>query len=201
MSEAEARSIEGALQHLRELIDTARTMPMSASVLVNRDEAIELLERAKQNLPAELRHARWLLKERQEYLEQAKREGNELLESARVQAERMVERSDIVREARRGAQQIIADAEAEARRLQHAAEDYVDQRLSALEGLLERTLSGVRKGRDRLAVQLPTEDEPEEESEDVPVFDQDESSKPSPAAVPKGPPAAVPKGPQAPRST
>ena len=177
MSEAEGRHLEGALQHLRELIETARTMPMSASVLVNRDEAMELLDQARRNLPPELRHARWLLKERQEYLEQAKRESTELLQSARVQAERMVERSDIVREARRSAQQIVADAEAEARRLQHAAEDYVDQRLSALEGLLERTLAGIRKGRERLAVQLPAE-EPDTEPEEVPVFDQDQSQTP-----------------------
>jgi len=174
MSEAEARHLEGALQHLRDLIETARTMPMSASVLVNRDEAIQLLDQARRNVPAELRHARWLLKERQEYLEQAKREANELLESARVQAERMVERSDIVREARRSAEQIVADAGAEARRLEHAAEDYVDQRLAALEGLLERTLTGIRKGRERLAVQLPTEEE-ESDVEEVPVFDQDEA--------------------------
>ena len=178
MSEAEARHLEGALQHLRDLIETARTMPMSASVLVNRDEVVELLDRAMQNLPAELRHARWLLKERQEYLEQAKREGSELLESARVQAERMVERSDIVREARRSAQQIVADAEGEARRLQHAAEDYVDQRLAALEGLLERTLTGIGKGRERLAVQLPTEDKEEDGEDEVPVFDQDETQTP-----------------------
>ena len=179
MSEAEARHLEGALQHLRELIETARTMPMSASVLVNRDEAMELLDQARRNLPAELRHARWLLKERQEYLEQAKREANELLESARVQAERMVERSDIVREARRSAQQIIADAEAEARRLHHAAEDYVDARLAALEGLLDRTMTGVRKGRERIAVELPPEEkeEDDEEPREVPVFDQDLSTQ------------------------
>ena len=177
MSEAEGRHLEGALQHLRELIETARTMPMSASVLVNRDEAMELLDQARRNLPAELRHARWLLKERLEYLEQAKRESTELLQSARVPAVRMVERSDIVREARRSAQQIVADAEAEARRLQHAAEDYVDQRLAALEGLLERTLTGIGKGRERLAVQLPT-DEEEADVEEVPVFDQDQAQTP-----------------------
>ncbi|HEV3452335.1 MAG TPA: hypothetical protein VG869_14205 [Acidimicrobiia bacterium] len=181
MSEAEARHLEGALQHLRDMIETARTMPMSASVLVNRDEAMELVDRALQNLPAELRHARWLLKERQEYLEQAKREAEGLLDSARVQAERMVERSDIVREARNRAQQIIVDAEAEGRRLQHAAEDYVDQRLATLEGLLDRTAAGVRKGRERLAVDLPEEDEGEEAEEEVPVFDQDQTG---PATAP-----------------
>ena len=175
MSEAEAHHLEGLLEHLRDLVETARTMPMSASVLVNRDEATDLINQALASLPAELRHARWLLKERLEYLSTAQREAGELLDAARVQAERMVERSDIVREARKTAQQIIADAEAEARRLHHAAEDYVDARLAALEGLLDKTMTGVRKGRERLAVELPPEDEeaPPEANEEIPVFDQD----------------------------
>jgi cell division septum initiation protein DivIVA len=184
MSEAESRHLEGLLEQLRDLVEAARTMPMSASVLVNRDEAVELINRALGSLPAELRHARWLLKERQEYLTTAQRESGELVESARVQAERMVERSDIVREARRAAQQVIADAEAEARRLQHAAEDYVDARLAALEGLLDKTMTGVRKGRDRLAVELPPEEEDDdaaEEREEIPVFDQDEARQPGKA--------------------
>ncbi len=173
MSEAEARTLAAVLQQLRELVESARTMPMSASVLVNRDEAIELVDRALQEVPAELRHARWLLKERDEYIATATREADELLDAARLQAERMVERSEIVREARKSGQQIIADAEAEGRRLHHAAEDYVDQRLAGLETLLEKTIQGVRKGRDRLQVDLPEavdSDEPDE----IPVFDQDE---------------------------
>ncbi len=174
MSEAEARHLEGILEHLRDMIDTARTMPMSASVLVNRDEALELIDQARRSVPAELRHARWLLKERQEYLDGAKREADELLESARVQVERMVERSDIVREARRSVQSIVADAEAEARRLHHAAEDYVDQRLAALESLLDKTMQGIRKGREHLAPELPEPEEPSADEEEVPVFDQDE---------------------------
>jgi len=172
MSEAEAHQLEGRLEQLRELIETARTMPMSASVLVNRDEALELLNQATAGLPAELRHARWLLKERDEYLATARREADELVAAARVQAERMVERSDIVREANKSAQQIVADAEAEGRRLHHSAEDYVDQRLAALETLLDRTLTGVRKGRETLQVDLPVAEEAEE-ADEVPVFDQD----------------------------
>jgi F0F1-type ATP synthase membrane subunit b/b' len=142
-------------------------------VLVNRDETLTLIDEALRIFPAELRHARWLLKERQEYLDSAKREADGLLESARVQAERMVERSDIVREARNSAQEVLTAAEAEGRRLHHQAEDYVDQRLAALETLLDKTLTGVRKGREHLQVDLP-EPEPEDEDE-VPVFDQDDT--------------------------
>jgi cell division septum initiation protein DivIVA len=173
MSEAEARTLEAQLHELRDMVDAARTMPMSASVLVNRDEALALVDEALRTFPAELRHARWLLKERQEYLDSAQREADGILESARVQAERMVERSDIVREARHSAQEVLADAEAEARRLHHQAEDYVDHRLAALETLLDKTITGVRKGRERLQVDLP-EPEPVDEDE-VPIFDQDDS--------------------------
>ncbi len=173
MTEAEARTLEAQLGELRELIDAARTMPMSASVLVNRDEALALIDETLRAFPAELRHARWLLKERQEYLDSAKREADGILETARVQAERMVERSDIVREARHKADEVLADAEAEGRRLHHQAEDYVDQRLAALETLLDKTITGVRKGRERLQVDLP-EPEPVDETE-IPIFDQDDT--------------------------
>ena len=43
-------------------------MPLSASVMINRDEVLELLEEAIERLPDELRAARWLLKEREDFL-------------------------------------------------------------------------------------------------------------------------------------
>ena len=64
---------------------------MSASVLVNREETLEILDDALDVLPEELRHARWLLKEQEEYLAQARRDAEDIVEAARVQAERMVD--------------------------------------------------------------------------------------------------------------
>ena len=169
---AGARGLEDLLYDLRELIETARMMPMSASVLVNRDEALTLVEDVLAALPTELREARFLLKERDEFRAEAQREAAALIESARVQAERMVERTEISRDARRTAEEIIATAEADARRLSHEAEDYIDARLAAFEAGLERTLATIRKGRQRLQVPLPPpEDGPDDEPRDV--FDQD----------------------------
>ena len=89
MSEAEARTLEAQLHELRDMVDAARTMPMSASVLVNRDEALALVDEALRTFPAELRHARWLLKERKEYLDRAKRTAEEISDSTRVKAQPM----------------------------------------------------------------------------------------------------------------
>jgi F0F1-type ATP synthase membrane subunit b/b' len=150
MSEQEARALEDLLFDLRELIEQARMMPMSASVLVNRDEALAIVEDALASMPEELRRARWLLKERDEFLVEARRDAAVIVDAARTQAERMVERTEIARESRRTAEGVIADAEADARRLRHEADDFIDARLVTFQETLERTLEAVRRGRDRL---------------------------------------------------
>jgi len=169
MSDQQAYDLETILRELREIIDTARTMPMSASVLVNREETLELIDEALGVLPDELRHARWLLKERDEYLAQARRDAEDIAEAGRVQAERMVERTEVAREARRVAQQVVSTAEADSRRLRHEAEDYIDQKLAAFEVVLERTMQTVQKGREQL--QAVVEPLAADEGEEQPPLD------------------------------
>jgi cell division septum initiation protein DivIVA len=163
------------LLRLQELLENARAMPLSASVMVNREEFGELLLEAIEGLPEELREARWLLKERDEVLERARREADRLIEAARVRAERMIERQEIVREARREHDQIIETAERNAAQIRHEAEDYVDRKLAAFEVVLDRTLTQVHKGRERLQVHIePTEVTDEDDSDAAAFFDQDE---------------------------
>ena len=167
---------EELLLRAREQVETARSVPMSASVMVNRDELLGLIEDAIAGLPEEVRQARWLLKEREEFLAKARREAEDIIDAGRQQAERMVERTEVVREARRRGQQVIDDADAQARALKHEAEDYIDQKLASFEVVLDRTMQAVQKGRERLqvVVDLP-EAEVTEEPEAGAFFDQDDS--------------------------
>ncbi|MGH9299323.1 MAG: ATP synthase F0 subunit B [Acidimicrobiales bacterium] len=143
--------VEGVLDELIDIVETAKSVPLSASVMISRDDVLELLETAREELPEELRRARRLLKDREEVFVAARREGAEIIEDARVQAERMVQRTEIVRQAEYRAVRIVEDAEAEGRRLRHEAEDYVDQKLAGFEIVLDRTMKTVRAGRERLA--------------------------------------------------
>ena len=180
MSDEQAYDLETLLLQLREIIDTARTMPMSASVLVNREETLEIIDDALRSLPDELRHARWLLKERDEYLAQARRDAEDIVEASRVQAERMVERTEVAREARRVAQQVVAHAEADSRRLRNEAEDYIDQKLASFEVVLDRTMQTVQRGREQLRAVVGSPLPPEHQVDALPdpeesgVFDQDD---------------------------
>ena len=131
-------------------------MPLSASVLVDRaGPARAPRRRALDRLPDELRRARWLLRERDEFLASRQREADMLLDDVRAQAERMVQRTEIVRQANQVAQRILDDAREEARRLRHEAEDYCDQRLASFEIVLERTLKTVQAGREKLQAVPP----------------------------------------------
>src|SRR5688500_1877108 len=125
-------------------------MPLSSDSRINKDEVLELLNETLARFPDELRAARWLLKEREEFLAKVRREGDEILELARARAERMVERTEIVRAAEQRARTIVDQAEAESRRLRHDVEDYCDRKLASFEVVLNRTLKVVHAGRAKM---------------------------------------------------
>jgi hypothetical protein len=152
---------EELLRRVADLVAAARPMPLSASAMINKEEVLELLQEAIDRLPDELREARWLRKEREEYLAKMRADGDEILEAARAHSERMVQRTEVVKAAEHRARRIIDGAEAEARRLRLECEDFCDQKLAGFEIVLERTLKLVASGREKLqATNLGREDEP-----------------------------------------
>jgi len=164
---------EVILRRTIDIVATAPSMPLSSSPRIDRDEVIELLEDALVRLPDEIRQARWMLKERQEFLNKTKREGDEILDAARVQAERMVQRTEVVRAAESRARSILEAAETDARRIRMETEDFLDQRLGSFEILLDRLMKTVASGRQRLAIGQEEEQVKEPTGEMQVFFDQD----------------------------
>jgi len=152
--------VEHMLRRLHELVGSARPMPLSTSVMVNRDEVLDLLDETMERLPDELRAARWLLKEREEYLAKVRREGDDILDQARTRAERMVQRAEVVKASETRARKIVDVANDEASRLKNEVEDFCDQKLASFEIVLERTMKLVGAGRHKLQGSLNTGEVP-----------------------------------------
>ena len=74
------------LRRAIDIIATAPNMPLSSTPRIDRDEIIEILEEALHRLPDELRQARWMMKERDEFIARTRREADEVIEAAKVQA-------------------------------------------------------------------------------------------------------------------
>ncbi len=98
--------VEDLVRHAIDIVSSAKAMPLSASVLVSREEVVDLLEAALDRLPPELREARWILREQEEFMAERQSEAAQLMEDVRAQAERMVSRTEIVRQANQVAQRI-----------------------------------------------------------------------------------------------
>lgn len=145
--------IEAILRRVLDIISSTRALPLSSSVrLDNKDEVVELLQEGIQRLPDEVKAARWMLKERDEFLARMQREADEIVEVGRRRAEEMVENTEIVREARNTARRLIEEAREDARRLRLETEDYCDQKLASFEIVLERTIKTVAAGRQKLSL-------------------------------------------------
>ena len=167
---------ETLLKRAVDIIVTAPTMPLSSSPRVDRDEMVELLSEALSRLPEELRQARHLLRERDEFIARTRREAAEVVEAARVQSERMVQRTEVVRAAEARARHIMETASSESRRLKNETEDFLDQRLASFEILLERLTRAVASGRQKLSitgVETAVADESALETDESGFFDQD----------------------------
>lgn len=155
----EAPQVESVLRELRDLIEQARPMPLSTSVMINQAEVLDLLNEATERLPEELRSAKWLLKQREEFLARTRRESEEILEAARQKADQLVQQTEVVKAAEARARSVVDAADAESRRLKLEAEDFCDQRLASFEIVLERTMKVVSAGRAKLQGSQAAQDE------------------------------------------
>jgi hypothetical protein len=142
--------LEALIDEAIGMVAAGRPLPMSSTVKVNKGELLEVLEEIRDALPEELRRARWLLKEKEEFLAQARQERQEIIDQGRAQVSRMIERQEITRAAEARARQIVAEARADARTLQRRVEDYCDHKLASFEAVLERTSRTLQQGREKL---------------------------------------------------
>lgn len=187
--------VSDLVAELRYVIESARPLPLSASSTINKDDVLALIDEIQGNMPDELRSARWLLKEREEFRAKMRREGDEIVALARNRAEQMVQRTQVVKAAEARARKVLETAEAESRRLRLEAEDYCDQKLGSFENVLQRTLQQVGAGRAKLQGNLLDELGEQALPQAHPLDDRPPT--PPPAQSPMGDPMQAPLPPEA----
>ena len=137
------------IDKLDDLVHNAKAVPLTDQVRIDREEIYDILDQMRATIPEEIKQARWIVKERQEMLAEAKRECDRLIGEAREQAVREASQTEIVKSERQ-AQDIVDDARRQARETRLEMEDWADGILSTLEVNLDKFLVAVRRGRERL---------------------------------------------------
>src|SRR5690625_1826949 len=80
-------SLVAILDELSELVGSARSMPMSASAIVNRAEVMELIDSAKDVLPRQIARADGVMSDADAVLDKARAEAEDIVEGGHRRAE------------------------------------------------------------------------------------------------------------------
>ena len=139
------------IDKLDDLVHNAKLVPLTDQVRVDKEEIYDILDQMRATIPEEIKQARWIVKERQEMLAEAKREAERIIREARDQQERLINQQEVVRLAERQAEDIVEEARSREREIRLGAEDYADDILNTLEVNLQKFTQAVQRGRERLA--------------------------------------------------
>lgn len=165
--------VQKKLDEIVTAVSSARSMPMSASCVVNRAELLALLEEVRAALPDSLAQARELIGGREQMVEQARQEADRIISTAHAERGSLISDTEIARRSQAEADRILAEARKEAEDIRAEADDYVDSKLANFEVVLTKTLGSVGRGREKLLGTGPGVDEQGYEDEDAPERSHD----------------------------
>jgi hypothetical protein len=136
-------TVDDLIVHLHE----AKSVPLSGSAMVDREQFLGMLERIRADLPDELRAARWMVREREAFIARTNEKAREIVDRARKEADALVSDSNIMAEAVEEANILVRRAEGEARRLRLETEDEIERKLQRLELILNQILDQIQDAR------------------------------------------------------
>lgn len=153
------------LDELDSLVMSARSMPMSASVIVNREDALDLIERARDAVPRAVRRAEEIVADADAVLAQGRSESERIVHHAQEEADRLIAGENVVRLANERADEIVSTAEDQAQALRRGADEYCDRSLATLEAELDKIAEQISAGRQVLAERLSQEEAEEDRAQ------------------------------------
>ncbi len=145
-----ANDVEYLINMLYEMVEGAKSVLMSPDkCTIVRDEALDLLDELRGQLPLELKKAQDLIRARDEYVENAKKEAERIRRQADQDAKAIVRESEITRIARDKAHEILRQADERHKAMIGVANEYTDDALRRTEEAIQMALDEVRESRAR----------------------------------------------------
>ncbi len=142
--------VDELLDRLEYMVHHARRVPFTASVTVNEDDVMDIVDQLRFNLPEEIKQANWTVSEQQRLIAEAHSESGRIVARANEKAESIVSEQEVQRRAERQAMQMVRDAQNRADQIVREAENYALEQLQNLEAQLNRTLVTVKRGVEAL---------------------------------------------------
>jgi len=128
-------------------------MPLSAYLVINEDDFLDVIDQMRTAIPKEIKEAERIQREHDRILAQGEEEADRIVSLAQDEASRLVGEHEIITAAQQRAQTIIERAQREAEALRLEADEYargvlvsLDDQLGTLDGQITILLTTVRNG-------------------------------------------------------
>lgn len=164
----EEKDVQRLLDMLYGMIDEAKSAAFSSEkCIINRDEALDLLDEVRAKMPLELQKARELIAARDEYVAGAKKEVEKMMRQAELDAKTIVSESETIQMARQKSAEMIRNAEERCRELYRAANVYTDDALKRTEEAIQMAMSEVHES--RLKFRAASQEKAEQPAQETPA--------------------------------
>lgn len=135
----EDEDVDGLIDMLEALVAEGRRVPFGRKLMIDEDRLLELVDRLRTAIPAEVKQAHQMLDQR-----------DQILDQARAEARRMLEERGLLDALEKERRQILDEAEREAERTRTEADRYARSVLIDLQERLDKFQTSVRNGIDAL---------------------------------------------------
>ena len=169
--------LTGVLDELETLVQDGSKVPMNRGrVMVDRSEALVLVEELRNSLPKELAESEEARREYESIVSSAREEAERTVENARARAQELVEDSEPYRRSQRLAEENLDRAEKYSHEVSRGSEAYRDQVMARLERWFGESMESVAAARGELEAPSSREQEQQDESagEEDPTEEDDE---------------------------
>jgi cell division septum initiation protein DivIVA len=144
------QDIESLLERLESLVISARSIPFSDSCMVDREEMLVLISMIRDELPGELKQAKWLLEQNRQLIAEARKEAETIMRDAEMRMSRMIDEHEITQKARQQAAELLEKSNQAAQKIRAGSLDYARKRLTELEEQLSTMLAMVQRDKKEL---------------------------------------------------
>jgi len=134
---------------LDDLLHNAKPIRFTNQVRVDKQEIYEILDEIRATIPEEIKQARWIVRERQDMLAEARHEAEQIIKQARELEAHLTSDDEVTTQAEHAAEDTIEVARGRARAIRLGAEDYADKILYTIETNLSKFNTAVQRARDR----------------------------------------------------
>lgn len=144
-------TIDELLDVMDETLEEAVNLPFTGGKrVVDVEKVREIIDEIRLNMPAEIRQAKNVVKDRNNIVENAKAEADAIVKRAEDRARAMVAEQAIVKAAQQKATEILTSAQEQSREIRGTVTSYCENMLKETEDQLTRSLSDVKTVRSTL---------------------------------------------------